>query len=60
LKQCGIDRLARSGNGGEPRDRLSAPGDIDGIARFDPVDQLTQMRLGIRQIDRFYATFLTM
>jgi len=60
LEQGRIDPLARLGDGGEPRDRLAAPGDVDRVPRLDPVDELAQMCLGVRQINRVDATLLTM
>jgi hypothetical protein len=60
LKQSGIDGLARRGHGGEPRNGLATTGDVDRIACFDPVDQLAEMGLGVRQIVRIHVTLLTM
>lgn len=41
------------------RDRLAAPGDVDRVARFHPIDEFAQMGLGVRQTDRIHVTFLT-
>src|SRR5690348_11873549 len=42
-----VDRLAGRFGRRQPRDRLASPGDLEGIAGFDAVNQLAEMRLGV-------------
>ena len=60
LEQSETDWSARFCDGGQPRDRLAAAGDGDGITGRDPIDELAQMGFGIRKIDRVHALILTM
>lgn len=55
LKQRGIDRLARLGDGDEPRDRLAPTSDVDRIARFASRPEAVQAI----QIARSEGTSLT-
>lgn len=59
LKPGSVDRPARLGDAGKTRHRPPAPGDIDGIASLDPIDEFAQMGFGISQIDRIHAALLT-
>jgi hypothetical protein len=59
LEQGRVDSFARPGHSREPRDRLAAPGDVDRIPGFDPIEEFAQMGFGLCQIDRVHVTLLT-